>query len=369
MQKQKMQTLFQTTCEFLSSLENDSPIPQSQEAYEIWEVSIREFWELVCDNSPSKKERQVFDAVLAFRKRAFEASQKAKALQIRIEPHQWEKLLTTHQIEQRTEEWIREKVNILTASELSDIWAGPGTRARLVLSKVAGIETTPFTQRLAIRRKEGHAMDWGVRYEPVVKQILEQTHHIRITDLGRIRHPTIPRLAASPDGLITEGPPMLQGRLVEIKCPPTRPITEDIPQEYWMQMQLQMEVCDLPACEYVEMKFQEVEASDPRAEGWITLLQAEDGKLQYQYHFTPTPNATPLDLTIIETYGWICVQTRQTTVLRDNYWFASIQKDIEAFWKDVELAREGRFEAPAPRSKIKKIKEVACAIIDTEESS
>jgi hypothetical protein len=103
-------------------------------------------------------------------------------------------------------------------------------------------------------------VSWGIRFEPVVKQILEHTFHCKIFEPGRITHPDKPRLAASADGIFEESEdPNQVGRLVEIKCPYTRAIGGEIPIDYWIQMQIQMEVCDLDECDFIETKFTEYE--------------------------------------------------------------------------------------------------------------
>jgi hypothetical protein len=356
---QKMKQLFHTICDFLNDMEQIYPVPSHSKLLDEWEDEVREQWSILFDpTGPGRKAQQIFETVLAFRRDVHLA---ATYQEHRTEQSDWQWLLKTQQVEQRTEDWHKEKIDLLTASEIGDIWAGPRTRARLIMSKVPN-DNPPFTSRLAVQRSQGHAMDWGVRYEPVVKMRLEKDLGITITDLGRIRHKTISRLAASPDGLITDGPEELQGRLIEIKCPPTREITDTVPFDYWAQMQIQMEVCDRPACEYVEVKFVELEADDPLCEGWISLEQHnETNILRYQYHSTPTPLGSE-EYSVLETYGYKIENLRQVTQHRDSIWFQGIQNDLQQFWTDVEGARSGTWIPPPPR--VKKVKEEVCKIMD-----
>ena len=46
-------------------------------------------------------------------------------------------------------------------------------------------------------------------------------------------------------------------KLLEIKCPLYRTITGEIPLYYWIQMQIQMEVCNMPECDYFECNFRQ----------------------------------------------------------------------------------------------------------------
>jgi hypothetical protein len=211
-------------------------------------------------------------------------------------------------------------------------------------------------------------MDWGVRYEPVVKQILEDTLGAKIQELGRIRHRKDPRVAASPDGLITEcAKPELIGSLVEIKCPPTRVINDKIPFEYWCQMQLQMEVCDRPSCEFVEVKFKELDADAVPTHplhGWITLEgNQETMDMRYVYSQVSESEAGWAE---IEKYQWEAVQIRRVTLQRDPVWFQASQAELEAFWKDVEAARQGTWIPPPKKEKAKAKAEVGCAIVNSE---
>ena len=230
-------------------------------------------------------------------------------------------------------------------------------------------------------------MDWGVRYEPVVKQILEDSLGAKIQDLGRIRHRTADRVAASPDGLFVEctKEPVLIGTLVEIKCPPSRVINDKIPFDYWCQMQLQMEVCGRPSCEFVEAKFREfgqdekpsLPSASPSAsaKGWI-VLEGNSDTMETRYVYSSTepfgtegrecPNGQESPWVFMEKYQWELVHMRRITVPKDTAWFQSIQPDLAAFWADVEAARKGEWVAPSPRpsKKKKEAEEGRCAIVE-----
>jgi hypothetical protein len=62
--------------------------------------------------------------------------------------------------------------------------------------------------------------------------------------------------------------------MVEIKNIVNREITGIPKEEYWIQMQIQMEVCDLEACDFVETRFKEYENAED---------YAQDVELDYQY--------------------------------------------------------------------------------------
>jgi hypothetical protein len=324
-----------------------------------------------------------------------------------VQDDSWKWLLTTKQIEQRTDEWYSETKNLITASEIAAIWKGPRSRAALVMAKAPSAaspsavpdpdEPVFIPQRnLAVRRENTGPMDWGVRYEPVVKQILEDTLGAKIQDLGRIRHREVSRVAASPDGLFVQcdKEPALVGTLVEIKCPPSRVINDKIPFDYWCQMQLQMEVCGRPSCEFVEAKFRELAQDEtpsapaspsasaspsdsPSAKGWI-VLEGNSDTMETRYVYSSTepfegsgpsgPSGPFGPWVFMEKYQWELVHMRRITVPKDTAWFQSIQTDLAAFWADVEAARKGEWVPPSPRpsKKKKEAEEGRCAIVEED---
>ena len=142
---------------------------------------------------------------------------------------------------QRTLEWYKQGQEVLTASQFATILKGARTRGHLVVEKSTPI-TTISKKYLCVRTEDIRAFDWGIRFEPVIKQLYENITSSKVADLGRLIHPTDKNLAASPDGLVTDG--QKKGYLVEFKAPISRVITEEVPKDYWMQMQIQMEVAN-----------------------------------------------------------------------------------------------------------------------------
>jgi putative phage-type endonuclease len=334
--------MIQDICAFLQSVEEGHPLTEGNE--KDWCSDVKEAWV-----EQTGTDAEVLDQALGLRLAVATAAFK--------EERGWEWLLTTTQVAQRTTNWYDETINLLTASELGGLWKGVRTRAALVVSKVQKAkERDP--PKLSCTRSETGPMDWGVRYEPVVKGILEETYG-QIADLGRIRHRTDPHFAASPDGLFLSGE--MAGCLVEIKCPPTRAITEEIPHAYWCQMQLQMEVCDRPRCMYVEAKF--LQGGQP--DGWISYelnIETHEGRYVYGKEAPPAPAEDSL-WTQVEVYPWQLVQLRKVMVMRDRQWFQTVAVPAAAeFWKDVEAARAGTWVAPVPRTK--KVVSPRCEIVD-----
>ena len=361
---------YEDICEFLRSVEDSYPLSGHSSAGTDarWCDDVRRLWA-----EQTGEPDEMLNAVLEFRLAVAAAARAPSSTGAReAAESSWTWLLTSAQVAQRTAEWYAETVNVLTASEISDIWKGPRTRAALVLSKVPKQTPISLTQKsLACARAESGPMDWGVRYEPVVKGILEAETKQTVYELGRIRHRTVPQLAASPDGLfIGDGP--LAGTLVEIKCPPTRPITDAIPFGYWCQMQIQMEVCDRPQCMYVEAKFSQAQEDDyANPGGWIAYeMNTVTGESRYTYSLTQPPHP-PHDSpwAQVETYPWRVTQLRKVIVMRDPAWFQASLAELTAFWADVAQARAGTWAPilPPPRSKTPSSTPTAtprCQIVD-----
>lgn len=353
-----------TISQILETYEEINPLGSHVSFQLAWANDAREFWRMTLGEKDEFE--TMFEELLELRLATHTASCSQNFIKNDSSLTPWEWLLTATQTEQRTESWYN-KTEFLTASEIEAIWKGPRTRGTLIQSKVSPGPLGPNT-RLAVSRAETNAFDWGIRYEPLVKKLLEEKHSVQIQDLGRIMHPSYPRLGASPDGLITSAPatsPLL-GSLIEIKCPKSRVIDESIPRGYWMQMQIQMQVCNRPSCEYVEVKFEEG-CSDEEAQGFITLVSdAFTHEFKYVYSNTKSPQLTPSDL-VHETYGWKVSVFREITVGKDDVWFASIQNDLESFWKDVALAKQGLWTMPEKKTKEKnKNKNIPCAILNDE---
>jgi hypothetical protein len=270
-------------------------------------------------------------------------------------------LLDAYNVEQRSEAWYRETMDLLTASELGTIFKSPRVRGQLVLAKtvvpesrgsggpVDSVFMTPF--------------DWGIRFEPVVKQLYEARHASRIADVGRLRHPTLARCAASPDGIVIDG--SRAGRLVEIKCPVSRAIDERVPDDYYAQIQQQLEVCDLDLCDYVEAKFRApyssaVAASIGPAQHYGVVWRVDkevDDRTTSRYIYGPIdelptdPPDLDADEMVMERVVWELMAWNEILVARNRSWWEGTLPKIEAFWADVEAARRGAFVLPEPKNK------------------
>ena len=151
--------------------------------------------------------------------------------------------------EQRSPEWHLLRQNILTASSFAAAMDKCHFRSRdeLIYSKIIPepYESNPITE-------------WGVKYEEIATLFYQSITGTVIKEFGMIPHPTFPIFGASPDGICDDtGPMEFCSRMLEIKCPPKRKFTKSVPPHYMMQMQGQLEVCDLDECDFLQVKLEE----------------------------------------------------------------------------------------------------------------
>lgn len=288
-------------------------------------------------------------------------------------------LMQRPQTTQRTSDWYTEFKRCLTASEFYKIVGSPRERGTLVLQKSGKLELSSRSGSSVVLRSHMNPFDWGICFEPVVKLILESKWQAIIHEVGRFVHLTDTRLAASPDGLIIRSftNPEMGGHLLEIKCPKSRVIGIKVPIEYFYQMQLQLEVTGVRACEYVEAKFEFVSLDNEKKSEWygnIAVIGSFNEKasdwLPSSYAYGPLSDLEwkpelGLNEKVLEMNRWICEKIHHERVYRDEAWFSSLKPKIEEFWADVEKSKLGDFTLPESS---RKKKEAVCLIQDDSES-
>ena len=141
---------------------------------------------------------------------------------------------------QRSEKWYKCRNNMITASEVATILEFNKYKSsyEILLDKVVKTESTSTINT-----------DWGTKFEPIAIEFYETVVSEKVFEIGLVKHVVYKWLGASPDGLLKSG------KLLEIKCPISRKIKDEIPFMYWIQMQIQMETCDIDTCDYLECEF------------------------------------------------------------------------------------------------------------------
>jgi hypothetical protein len=154
--------------------------------------------------------------------------------------------------------------------------------------------------------------------------------------------------------------------MLEIKNIVNREI-DGVPKlEYWVQMQLQMETCDLDECDFVETRFIEYENetafneddSDSVEYKGLIMYFTHDGRPIYKY--------APLHLSVEELATWEAEQHERTEhvwirniywkvdqfscvlVQRNQRWFQDNISTLQQVWKTIEHERANGFQHRAP---------------------
>ena len=282
------------------------------------------------------------------------------------------------QPEQRTAEWFQFRQNVITASSVGKIFASEAQRNSLIYEKCksrggGGGESKDSHENSTNFDSPLH---WGQKYEPLSVMIYEHMYGTKVGTFGCIPHPTCKYLAASPDGINIDSQSTRFGRMLEIKNIVNRQITGIPLDAYWIQMQIQMEVCDLDTCDFWETRFLEYPDSDafwsavdndtnPKYLG-IMLLFLDAKYQEHRYEIMPIDVSLDIDTVVtwmddVQTRlrsngGWRLYQTiywyleEYSCVLvdRNKMWFAHAKPVIEDTWATILRERIHGYEHRAP---------------------
>jgi putative phage-type endonuclease len=294
---------------------------------------------------------------------------------IRIKPNisqienKIEHLKNKPQPEQRTKEWYEKRHNMITASSAGAIFDTQSSKNRLIYEKCK-----PFSLG---KQSAGGALGWGIKYEPVSVMFYENMYSLKVTDFGCIEHDKYTFIGASPDGIVTSQSSNRYGRMLEIKNPISRNITGSPKKEYWIQMQLQMEVCNLNECDFLETKFVEyANEEDFRNDG--TFCSTSLGQLkgiilkflinneiihEYLQIYSSEDEYRNFKQCLLNKYGadtyqgdtyykleyYSCI-----LVLRNKDWVKYALPIMKEIWDTIEKERISGYQHRAPKQKKKK---------------
>jgi putative phage-type endonuclease len=303
---------------------------------------------------------------------------------------------------QRTKEWYDFRHNLITASNAHKAFDSQSTQNQLIYEKCQPkpddqdpnpnpdtkvIQVQPQVQFVNVNSSLHH----GQKYEPLSVMVYEDMYKTKVDDFGCIQHDTYTFLGASPDGINVDKNSLRYGRMLEIKNIVNREIDGIPKKEYWIQMQLQMEVCDLDECDFLETKFTEYDNAEAfnndttdNRKGVIMHFHTKNGTPFYKY--------MPFDIVSVEeinawqeqmidlyqssqyNYVWLkycywkldiisCV-----LVCRNRQWFKDNVAGLAEIWSIILSERISGFEHRAPNRKPKVITDM-CNSVSTSSSS
>ena len=274
---------------------------------------------------------------------------------------------------QRTPEWYEFRSNLITASNAWKAFESQAAINQLIYEKCQPIKTIDPDVKVINNINTNTPMHHGQKYEPLSVMFYEDKYNTKVEDFGCIQHPSYAFLGASPDGINVDQLSDRFGRMLEIKNPVSRDITGIPKKEYWVQMQLQMEVCDLDECDFLETKF--VEYLDRKSyeqdtnckKGIIIQFYTKEGIPFYAYkplHLEEVSEWEDETITLYESepyqYSftkyiyWKLEQLSCVLVLRNREWFKNNIGQLGNVWAIVEKERVSGYEHRAPIKKPKK---------------
>ena len=281
------------------------------------------------------------------------------------------KLSNVPQPEQKSKEWFRGRWNMLTASS---IWKALDTQAsqnRLIYQKC-----TPIDINKCFRVNINSPMHKGCMYEPLSTTFYEHLYNTKIKEFGCIRHPVYPELGASPDGINNCKKNKRYGRMLEIKNIVNRVITGIPKKAYWIQMQMQMEVCDLEECDFLETRFKEYENEQEflndggfdcsKIKGVICCFHGRSGPV-YKYspwlviceedkcrEWIETCMENNKTMTWIHNIYWCLDEYSCVLVPRNRAWFKSALPSFRKIWKTILYERTNGYQHRKSKKREKK---------------
>jgi hypothetical protein len=139
----------------------------------------------------------------------------------------------------------------------------------------------------------------------------------------------------------------LFGRLLEIKNPISREITGTPKKEYWVQMQIQMECCDLDHCDFLETSFVEYLTYEDYCQD-INIMKGVilqfrsigDDTIVYEYKPLDIDNIEEWKKNIIRKY---CMELK---FIKEIYWKLNkyscvyIRRNKKWFQDNIETVKE-----------------------------
>ena len=274
---------------------------------------------------------------------------------------------------QRTKEWYEFRYKLITASNAYKAFESQAQQNQLIYEKCHPLQTG---NESVGQINTDTSLHWGQMCEPLSVLFYEREFKTQIADFGCIQHEVYRFLGASPDGINVDPSNDRYGRMLEIKNIVNREIDGIPKKEYWIQMQLQMETCDLDECDFLETKFVRYECeadylADPTDEK-ATIIYFANGEGNPKYVYQPL---SYLDKSYEEVEEWIEQQKEEgdkqgliwianiylklevmscVLVTRNRRWFQDNVHELAAIWRIIEKERETGYEHRASMKKEKR---------------
>jgi putative phage-type endonuclease len=293
---------------------------------------------------------------------------------------------------QRTNEWYAFRHALITASNAYKIFDTPGSQNQLIYEKCSPLPVAVTTKNqsscddvVAADKipvptvNVSSPMHWGQKYEPVSTMYYDMIHGTVVGEYGCVQHSKYSFLGASPDGIVDDPASEKYGQMLEIKNVVNRDITGVPLKAYWVQMQLQLEVCDLEECDFLETRFKEYTDDiafmedcghdnrftktcggkwkgillyfiDPAGVPVYEYKPIEMGQEEYETKWEPDirQKHTQQGHTFMWPSHWWLDEISCVLVERNRLWFSSVIDQMSAFWDTILEERKSGYAHRAP---------------------
>ena len=213
----------------------------------------------------------------------------------------------------------------------------------------------------------GVATEHGNRFEPISLEIYKNKTGKEVYEFDSIEHPLYSFLAASPDGIDSDGV------MIEIKNPLTRNIIGAPKPEYYVQTQIQMEVCGLNQCNFIECKIEEYLCledymDDNSIDYKGIILEYTDSDYKRIRHYSPMnisgqkleewlneKRKLAVEYQDINEVYWFLKTYSCYEVFRDKIWFEEVRPILQnTWWEVLKYRANGDWNSIEVRKRAKK---------------
>ena len=282
-------------------------------------------------------------------------------------------LRKTFQPQQRTKEWYEFRHNLLTASNVNKVLGSESKKNSLIYEKCQPVLINNlFDNNVNVNSP----MHWGNKYEPISIMIYEDMNETEVDDFGCIRHSEMLCLGASPDGINVKKDNDLFGRMIEVKNIVNREINGIPLEAYWIQMQVQMEVCDLEECDFIETRIKEYDDieqfyGDDKEYCGVIIYFVSKTELGSKPHYVYMPLTIKKDYDTINRWiegqkvdlqaefslytvlYWYLDEISCVLVTRNKKWFSALKPHVISTWETIKTERVSGYEHRKPKSRKK----------------
>jgi putative phage-type endonuclease len=292
-------------------------------------------------------------------------------------------LRNKEQPEQRTQAWYEFRHSLISASSLSKCFGSDAQINSLIYEKCK-----PFEIRQEGPVNTESPMHWGQKYEPLSVKLYEVLYGTKVCEFGCIRHQVHEFIGASPDGINIDPLSERYGRMLEIKNIVNRELNGIPKPEYWVQMQIQMETCDLDECDFLETVFREYPDEDAFYQDtvsrdfkgiilhFVQRVSMGDSNALITINHNPRYEYMPLDndlekesidrwiqetrmavrreWSLYEVKYWYLEDYSCIMVPRHKDWFKAALPKIQETWNTILKERDSGYEHRASKKRIPK---------------